>query len=481
MNLSALITALGGRQTLQQLLGVGSSAVSNYMTRGHLPERAKARIYDALTAKGYQLCPDTLDILVSPEPETGSTADCPHILLIVAGGIAAYKALETARQMMQAGARVTGVMTESAKQFISPLSLGALTGEKCYDTLFSLTDEAEMGHINLARSADLVLVVPATANIMARAANGFADDLATTVILATASPVAMAPAMNPVMWANPATQANLALLQQRGVHIIGPASGDTACGEEGKGRMSEPADIVAKAMALLRHNRRRPLTNKHTLANKHILVTSGPTVEPIDSVRFIANHSSGKQGHAIAAALAARGASVTLVSGPVAEPPPPNVTVIRVQTAAEMLSACMASLPSDIAICAAAVADWHVDNPSQKKLKKPDDASAGMTLTLRQNPDILAELAASKNRPELVIGFAAETDNLQANAVAKRQRKGCDWIIANQVAGADDPVFGSASNTAMLITETDIETWPQMLKTDLAERLADKIEAEFAE
>jgi phosphopantothenoylcysteine decarboxylase/phosphopantothenate--cysteine ligase len=414
VNLSALITALGGRQTLQQLLGVGSSAVSNYMTRGHLPERAKARIYDALTAKGYQ-------------------------------------------------------------QFISPLSLGALTGEKCYDTLFSLTDEAEMGHINLARSADLVLVVPATANIMARAANGFADDLATTVILATASPVAMAPAMNPVMWANPATQANLALLQQRGVHIIGPASGDTACGEEGKGRMSEPADIVAKAMALLRHNRRRPLTNKH------ILVTSGPTVEPIDSVRFIANHSSGKQGHAIAAALATRGASVTLVSGPVAEPPPPNVTVIQVQTAAEMLSACMASLPSDIAICAAAVADWHVDNPSQKKLKKPDDASAGMTLTLRQNPDILAELAASKNRPKLVIGFAAETDNLQANAVAKRQRKGCDWIIANQVAGADDPVFGSASNTAMLITETDIETWPQMLKTDLAERLVDKIEAEFAE
>ncbi len=469
MNLSALITALGGRDALQQLLQVGPSAISNYLTKGHLPKRAKPLIYAALTEKGYQLSADNLEILATP---AGRTTSGPRILLIVSGGIAAYKALETARRLIDRGAHVTGVMTQSAKEFISPLSLAALTGEKCYDSLFSLTDEAEMGHINLARGADLVLVVPATANFIARAAAGLADDLATTVLLATTATVAMAPAMNPAMWAHPATQENLTRLKQRGVHIIGPASGDTACGEEGEGRMNEPLDIAAAALDLVTA---RPPSK---LAGKHVIVTSGPTVEPIDSVRFIANHSSGKQGHAIAAALAMRGARVTLISGPVNEPTPSGVTAIQVQTAIQMRDACIAALPADIAICAAAVADWRVAEPAKSKMKKPANPDAGLTLTLTQNPDILAILSASANRPRLVIGFAAETDNLEQNAIAKRQRKGCDWIVANQVADAENPVFGTARNSALLITASGSERWPDMLKTELAEKLADKIEAE---
>ena len=471
MNISALITALGGRDALQQLLQVGPSAISNYLTKGHLPKRAKPLIYAALTEKGYQLSADNLDILATP---AGRTTSGPRILLIVSGGIAAYKALETARRLIDRGAHVTGVMTQSAKEFISPLSLAALTGEKCYDSLFSLTDEAEMGHINLARGADLVLVVPATANFIARAAAGLADDLATTVLLATTATVAMAPAMNPAMWAHPATQENLTRLKQRGVHIIGPASGDTACGEEGEGRMNEPLDIATAALDLVTA---RPPSK---LTGKHVIVTSGPTVEPIDSVRFIANHSSGKQGHAIAAALAMRGARVTLLSGPVNEPTPSGVTAIDVQTAMQMRDACIAALPADIAICAAAVADWRVAEPAKSKMKKPANPDAGFTLTLTQNPDILAILAAAANRPRLVIGFAAETDNLEQNAVAKRQRKGCDWIVANQVAGTDNPVFGTARNSALLITASGSERWPDMLKTELAEKLADKIEAEQA-
>ena len=469
MNISALITALGGRDALQQLLQVGPSAISNYLTKGHLPKRAKPLIYAALTEKGYQLSADNLDILATP---AGRTTSGPRILLIVSGGIAAYKALETARRLIDRGAHVTGVMTQSAKEFISPLSLAALTGEKCYDSLFSLTDEAEMGHINLARGADLVLVAPATANFIARAAAGLADDLATTVLLATTATVAMAPAMNPAMWAHPATQENLTRLKQRGVHIIGPASGDTACGEEGEGRMNEPVDIATAALDLVTA---RPPSK---LTGKHVIVTSGPTVEPIDSVRFIANHSSGKQGHAIAAALAMRGARVTLVSGPVNEPTPAGVTAIHVQTAMQMRDACIAALPADIAICAAAVADWRVAEPAKSKMKKPANPDAGLTLTLTQNPDILAILSAAANRPRLVIGFAAETDNLEQNAVAKRQRKGCDWIVANQVAGTDNPVFGTARNSALLITASGSERWPDMLKTELAEKLADKIEAE---
>ena len=486
VNLSAIITALGGRHAIQQLLNVGPSAISNYLTRGHLPERAKPIIYAALTKKGYQIRADDLEILAGPpatssQPLHSDTHFGKRILLIVAGGIAAYKALETARQLQQLGAHVTGVMTDGAKQFITPLSLAALTGEKCYDSLFSLTDEAEMGHIRLARSADLVLVVPATANFMARANAGIADDLATTILLATTAKVAMAPAMNPAMWAHAANKHNFASLRQRGVHMIGPVSGDTACGEEGEGRMCEPADIAAAAMQLITPQNKTNAKDhaKSPLAGKRIIVTSGPTIEPIDKVRFIANRSSGKQGHAIAASLASRGADVILISGPVNEPAPDQVTMVQVTTANEMLAACKAALPADIAICAAAVADWRVQSVSDQKLKKPEDPDAGMMLALCQNPDILAHISSAPNRPKLVIGFAAETENLLQNATKKRQRKGCDWIIANQVGGDADPVFGSALNQAMLISANGVDEWPQMQKTDLAETLADHIEAEL--
>ncbi|MGA1186368.1 MAG: bifunctional phosphopantothenoylcysteine decarboxylase/phosphopantothenate--cysteine ligase CoaBC [Candidatus Puniceispirillaceae bacterium] len=395
------------------------------------------------------------------------------ILLIIGGGIAAYKALETARQMQRLGLDVTGVMTKSAGQFITPLSVAALTNQKCYDDLFSLTDEAEMGHIRLARSADLVLVMPATANLMARAASGLADDLATTILLATTAPILMAPAMNPAMWAHPATVANLEVLRQRGVHMIGPTEGDTACGEIGSGRMSEPADIAAAAFELA-------VKRPQTLAGKTAIVTAGPTVEPIDSVRFIANHSSGKQGYAIAASLAARGASVTLISGPVTLPAPAGVKRVSVQTAAQMQAAVNAALPADIAICAAAVADWRVAEARHAKLKKPDHQNAaGIQLTLIENPDILASLGQSDQRPTLLIGFAAETEDVLENATAKRSRKQCDWMIANQVGAADDPVFGSDQNHIMLISETAVETWPRMLKTELADKLAERITMEF--
>ena len=494
MNLSAIITALGGRSALQQLLDVGPSAVSNYMTRGHLPNRARPIIYAALIAKGFRVRADDLEILASPSklpvPEMVTNPE-PRIVLIIAGGISAYKALETARQLQKRGARVTGVMTESAKQFVTPLSLAALTGEKCYDHLFSLTDEAEMGHIQLARSADLVLVVPATANFMARASAGMADDLATTILLATAAKVVMAPAMNPSMWAHPATRNNFSNLIQRGVEMIGPESGDTACGEEGEGRMCEPSYIADVAMKLIgdlsNNNASGDITSKKgqagALVGKRVIITSGPTIEPIDKVRFIANRSSGKQGHAIAAALAGRGANVTLVSGPVNEAPPGHVNLVPVTTAAEMLTACtnaIAGQPTDIAICAAAVSDWRVTSAPSKKLKKPHDTSAKLLLELSQNPDILANLSTSENRPKLVIGFAAETENLFENATVKRYRKGCDWMIANQVGDDDDPVFGSTTNKALMITELDVETWPRMRKTDLAEKLADRIEAEFS-
>ena len=494
MNLSAIITALGGRRTLQRLLDVGPSAISNYMTRGHLPNRARPIVYAALTAKGYRVRADNLEILAAPSRLSVSglvTNPGPRIVMIISGGIAAYKALETVRQLQKLGANITGVMTESAKQFITPLSLAALTGEKCYDSLFSLTDEVEMGHIQLARSADLVLVVPATANFIARANAGIADDLATTILLATTAKVVMAPAMNPAMWAHPATQNNIASLSQRGVHIIGPDSGDTACGEEGEGRMSEPSYIAEIAMKLvgtlpINHTPSNIVSKKvqaGALVGKRVIVTSGPTIEPIDKVRFIANRSSGKQGHAIAAALASRGASVTLVSGPVNEAPPDLVNHVPVTTAAEMLKACTSAIagqPTDIAICAAAVADWRVTSPTLGKLKKPHNSSAKMLLELSQNPDILANLSTSENRPTLVIGFAAETEDLVENATAKRHRKGCDWMIANQVGADDDPIFGSATNKALMITKLNVETWPRMRKTELAEKLADRIEAEFA-
>ena len=469
-DLPALITALGGRQALQELLGVGASAISNYLARGELPRHAHAPVCAALEARGYHIDPGSLVILGRGDDARRRQR---RILLMVGGGIAAYKALAVARRLQDHNIAVTGVMTGGAQAFITPLSLSALTGEKAYTELFSLTDEAEMGHIRLAREADLVLVVPATANLMARAANGLADDLATTILLATTAPVLMAPAMNPAMWSHAATQENLARLQARGIAFVGPSAGDMACGEDGTGRLSEPDLIVAAALGrLTRH--------EGPLAGRHALVTSGPTVEPIDDVRFIANRSSGKQGHAIAAALAGRGARVTLVSGPVTAPPPPQVDLVRVETAREMLAACEAALPADLAVCAAAVADWRANEATSGKIKKAENA-APPQLELTENPDILRHLSHHAARPRLVVGFAAEAENLRENAMAKLARKGCDWIVGNAVTGADgSSVFGNDSNSALLITGNDCESWPVMSKQAIAERLVERIEAQFA-
>ncbi|HEY1857874.1 bifunctional phosphopantothenoylcysteine decarboxylase/phosphopantothenate--cysteine ligase CoaBC [Acidocella sp.] len=390
-----------------------------------------------------------------------------RILLIVSGGIAAYKSLELVRLLTKGGYGVTAVLTRAGAHFVTPLSLQALTGAKVYEDLFSLTDESEMGHIELSRAADLVVVAPASADILAKMAAGLADDLATTLLLATDKRVLVAPAMNVRMWLHQATQANMELLAARGVLVVPPEEGPMACGEFGPGRLAEPPVIYAAIEAAL--------GNAGPLTGKHAIVTSGPTHEPIDPVRYIANRSSGKQGHAIAASLAALGARVTLVSGPVTLPDPPGVTTIHIETAAEMLAAVEAALPADIAVCAAAVGDWKVEAAPQK-LKK--DAHAP-TLHLSENPDILARLSApGPHRPRLVVGFAAETENLEAYAQAKRTRKKCDWIVANDVGGTG--IMGGERNEVLLLTETGAEAWPVMDKHAVAEKLAQRIGQVFS-
>ena len=394
------------------------------------------------------------------------------ILLIVSGGIAAFKALELIRLLRKAGHGVTCVLTKGGAEFVTPLSLQALSEAHVYTDLWSLTDESEMGHIQLSRAADLVVVAPASANILAAMAGGLANDLATTLLLATDKPVLVAPAMNVRMWLHPATVANVATLASRGVRFVGPDEGVMACNEFGPGRLAEPPVILAAIERLL-----APTTAP--LAGRHALVTSGPTHEPIDPVRYIANRSSGRQGHAIAAALAALGARVTLVSGPVNLPDPAGVTVRRVETAVQMLAACQASLPADIAVCAAAVADWHVA-PSNHKLKKQPGAPPP-ALVLTPNPDILATLsAAGPARPSLVVGFAAETDDLLANATAKRLRKGCDWIVANDVSPGTGIMAGEA-NQVHLVTADGIEDWPKLPKTEVAARIAARIATALGE
>jgi phosphopantothenoylcysteine decarboxylase/phosphopantothenate--cysteine ligase len=390
-----------------------------------------------------------------------------RVLLIISGGIAAYKALELIRLLRRAGRSVTCVLTVNGGQFVTPLSLQALSESKVYTDLFSLTDESEMGHIQLSRSADLVVVAPATADILAKMAAGLADDLASTLLLATDKPVLVAPAMNVRMWLHPATQANMATLARRGIHVVDPTEGPMACNEFGPGRLAEPPDILAAIEHLLAPSPR-------PLAGKHALVTSGPTHEPIDPVRYIANRSSGRQGHAIAAALADLGARVTLVSGPVTVPDPQGVTVRRVETAAEMLDACRTALPTDIAVFAAAVADWRVENASSGKIKKQQGAPPP-GLALVPNPDILATIAAAgPDRPRLVIGFAAETDDLMENAQGKLRRKNADWIVANDVSPATG-IMGGTENAVHLVSAAGIETWPSMAKDEVARRLARRI------
>ncbi len=398
-----------------------------------------------------------------------------RILLIISGGIAAYKSLELIRALRAAGAHVRCALTAGGRQFVTPLAVAALSGEKVYEDLFSLTDEAEMGHIALSRSADLVVVAPASADLLAKMAQGLADDLASTLLLATDTDILAAPAMNVRMWTHAATQANVATLEARGVRFVGPDEGEMACGEFGPGRMAEPDAILAAI--------ERYFGVDAPLAGRRALVTSGPTIEPIDPVRFIANRSSGKQGHAIAAACAGLGAEVTLVSGPTALPDPAGVRVVHVETAREMLAACEKALPVDAAICAAAVSDWRPAATRKGKIKKERGTkrAAPPTLRLVENPDILARLAAAGNRrPTLVVGFAAETGNVVAEAQAKRVRKGCDWILANDVSPGTG-TFGGARNTVHLITEDGTEHWPEMSKDEVARRLAGRIAAFLAD
>ena len=390
-----------------------------------------------------------------------------RILLIVGGGVAAFKALELARLLRKRGVAVRPLLTRAGAQFVTPLSLATLCEDKVYQDLWSLTDEAEMGHIELSRSADLLVVAPATADLMARAAAGVADDLATTTLLATDKPVLMAPAMNVRMWTHPATVRNLARLKADGVQFVGPDEGAMACGEFGQGRLAEPDAIAAAALRMLGAGAQA--APARPLAGRRVLVTAGPTREAIDPVRYLSNHSSGKQGYAVASALAELGAEVALVSGPTALPVPAGVTRVDVESAREMLVACEAALPVDAAVLVAAVADWRPAQVHASKLKKTGNAPAPLYLV--ETPDILATLSApGPRRPRLVVGFAAETEALEANARAKLARKGCDWLVANDVSRPG--VFGGEDNAVTLVTRDGVEPWAAAPKTAIAERLA---------
>ncbi|WP_171234911.1 bifunctional phosphopantothenoylcysteine decarboxylase/phosphopantothenate--cysteine ligase CoaBC [Ruegeria sp. HKCCA6837] len=387
-----------------------------------------------------------------------------RILLIIGGGIAAYKSLDLIRRLRERGAAVTPVLTRAAEEFVTPLSVSALAGEKVYRDLFDLTDEAEMGHIQLSRSADLIVVAPATADLMGKMASGLANDMASTLLMATDTPVLCAPAMNVRMWDHPATQRNLKQLQADGVRFVGPNEGDMACGEFGPGRMSEPLEIVAAIEAQL---------TAGPLAGKRVLVTSGPTHEPIDPVRYIANRSSGAQGAAVARALAHLGAEVIFVTGPADVPPPAGVQVVPVETAQQMSDAVDTALPVDAGVFAAAVADWRVASASDKKLKKSRDGLP--VLEFAENPDILKRVSQMDvGRPPLVVGFAAETDDVVEHATAKRLRKGCDWIVANDVSPATG-IMGGSENAVILISGSGTEEWPRLGKDEVARRLAAKI------
>jgi phosphopantothenoylcysteine decarboxylase / phosphopantothenate---cysteine ligase len=404
----------------------------------------------------------------APAPGSEHAAGTKRILLIIGGGIAAYKALDLIRRLKERRLAVRCILTKAAQEFITPLSAGALSGERVFTDLFDPASEFDVGHIRLAREADLVVVAPATADLMAKLAGGHADDLASAVLIATDRPVLLAPAMNPRMWEHKATQRNLARLVADGVAMVGPNAGEMAeAGEAGVGRMAEPPEIVAAALSLIAQ------AGEGALAGKRVIVTSGPTHEPIDPVRYIANRSSGKQGHAIAAAAAAAGADVTLVSGPVHLPDPPGVKIVKVASAQDMLAAVTKALPADVAVFAAAVADWRPARPHANKIKK--GAGGAPKLALTENPDILATVAHDPSRrPRLVIGFAAETDRIIEHAKAKLARKGCDWILANDVS-AESGVMGGDRNTVHLVTAQGVESWPPQSKEDVARALTARI------
>lgn len=391
-----------------------------------------------------------------------------RVLLIIGGGIAAYKSLELIRRLRERGALVRAILTRAGSEFVTPLSVASLAGERVYQDLFSLTDESEMGHIELSRSADVVGVAPATADLMAKMAHGRADDLASTALLATDKPVLIAPAMNVRMWQHASTQRNLARLIADGIRVVGPNDGDMACGEFGPGRMAEPNEIADAIAAMFAPG---------ALEGVKALVTAGPTHEPIDPVRYIANRSSGKQGYAIAGALAEAGASTVLVSGPVDIIAPARAKLVRVQTAREMLAACEGELPTDVAVCAAAVGDWRPALAANSKMKKRDNGTPP-NISLIENPDILATLAHHKKRPSLVIGFAAETDDLLKNAASKRERKGADWIVANDVTPASG-IMGGDRTRVHIVTRDGIDDWRDMPKAEMARRLVARIADTF--
>ncbi|MEA2834653.1 MAG: phosphopantothenoylcysteine decarboxylase / phosphopantothenate---cysteine ligase [Methylobacteriaceae bacterium] len=410
-----------------------------------------------------------------------------RILLVIGGGIAAYKVLDLIRRLRERGARVRAAMTKAAAEFVTPLSVASLSGDKVYDDLFSLTDEAEMGHIELSRDADLVVIAPATADLLAKLANGLANDLASTLLLATDKKVLAAPAMNLRMWLHPATQRNVATLRNDGVLFVGPGNGDMACGEYGPGRMAEPLEIVAAISAALQSDTAIALPpgiggraggTNGALAGRRVVVTSGPTHEPIDPVRYIANRSSGKQGHAIARAAAEAGAAVALISGPVNLPDPPGVQTRHVETAREMLDAVDAALPADIFVATAAVADWRMAEAGASKIKKSGNGAP--TLNLVENPDILSMIAQRNHgRPKIVVGFAAETDDVLAHARKKLDAKGCDMIVANDVSPLTG-IMGGDSNTIHVVTRGGTDSWPTLDKDEVARRLVARLARELA-
>lgn len=449
------------------------------ITIRNLDDVAKERLRVRAAQNGRSMEEEARLLLADPhEPEKkapkaftiAASLTGKRILLIIAGGIAAYKAPDLIRRLRERGALVTPLMTEAAKQFVTPLTIGAVSASHVYSDLFSREDEQDVGHIRLARDADLIVIAPATADLMGKMANGLVDDLASAVLLARKVPVLMAPAMNPAMWDNPATRRNRLALDRDGVRFIGPERGEMAeSGEAGTGRMSEPLTIVAAIENLLAPEA-RPLTGKT------IIMTSGPTHEPIDPVRYIANRSSGKQGHAIAAALARLGATVHLISGPVNIPDPEGVDVIHVETAREMQAAVEKHLPADAAVMVAAVADWRTENTSDQKIKKKPGEGAP-TLSMVENPDILAGVGHHAERPRLVVGFAAETQDVLVNAERKLEKKGADWIVANDVSG---DVMGGDRNRVRMLSQAGIEEWPEMSKDEVAEKLAEKIAASLA-
>ncbi len=454
-----IIDLLGGYKELCKLLNVNKSAISNYKKRGKFPSYTIPIIMNELKRRGVSV--NFSDFLENKPPERKSKT----ALLIVSGGISAYKSPEVIRRLKEKNYRVIPVLTKGGSQFITSLTLSSVSEEKCYSDLFNLTDESEMGHIQLARTADLIVIAPASANIISKIASGITDDLATTLVLASNAPIFLCPAMNPFMWSNSVTQENILRLKNRSYKIIGPDKGLSACGEFGVSRLSETSKIID----FIENEDKK---NKFPLLKKlKVLITAGPTIEPIDDVRYISNHSSGKQGYSIAEEFAIKGSDVNLVSGPVDIVKPKNIKFYQINTAEEMLSNCINCLPVDIAIFVAAVSDWKIENKFSGKIKK---GAQKINFNFVENPDILKKVSQHKKRPKLIVGFSAETEEVIKNTKEKLLQKGCDWILGNKV-GAGTTTFGGDDNSIFFASNSSFETWPKMSKSDIAKRIVLKV------